>query len=63
VNLRAGVSFGNTKVQLYARNVFDERGQLAARVWGAGNTSSLTAPFYITILEPRTIGFTVSTTF
>ena len=58
VDLRAGCTLGSVQVQLYVRNLFDERGQLLSRV--APTTLN---PLPIAIVQPRTIGVTASTSF
>jgi outer membrane receptor protein involved in Fe transport len=55
VDLRAGLSFTTYDVQLYVRNLLDERGQVSAYTW-QGNPR-------VAMLQPRTIGLTVTTQF
>lgn len=55
VDLRAGLNFSPYDVQLYVRNLLDERGQVSAYTW-QGNPR-------VAIQQPRTIGFTVTTRF
>lgn len=55
VDLRAGLSFPPYDVQLYVRNLLDERGQVSAYTW-QGNPR-------VAMLQPPTIGFTVMTRF
>lgn len=55
VDARAGVDVNQYSIQLYVRNVFDERGQLSAYTW-QGNPRPA-------ILQPRTVGLTVTTRF
>jgi iron complex outermembrane receptor protein len=55
VDLRTGATFGAVSMQLYVRNLFDERGQLSAYTW-----QGLPRP---AILQPRTFGLTASTAF
>jgi outer membrane receptor protein involved in Fe transport len=55
VDLRAGWTFDPYQLQLYARNVFDERGQTSAYTW-QGNAR-------VAYAQPRTIGLTVTTRF
>lgn len=59
VDLRAGATIGPIDVQAFARNIFDERGQLSAntRLTGFG------APPQIALQQPRTIGLSLSTQF
>jgi outer membrane receptor protein involved in Fe transport len=59
VDLRAGITTGPVDVQLYVRNVFDERGQLSAQTI----LSSLGGPAQVTMLQPRTIGVKLSAGF
>lgn len=56
VDLRAGASFGAVDVQLFARNLFDTRGQLSALT----ALSSAGGPAQVTMLQPRTFGLSVS---
>jgi outer membrane receptor protein involved in Fe transport len=55
VELRAGLSFTSYDVQLYVRNLLDERGQVSAYTW-QGNPRPA-------IQQPRTIGLTVTARF
>ena len=55
VDLRAGLSFSPYDVQLYVRNLLDERGQLSAFTWQGNPRPAM--------LQPRTIGLTVTTHF
>jgi outer membrane receptor protein involved in Fe transport len=55
VDLRTGWDFDAYEVQIYARNVFDERGQTSAYTWQGRSRVGLT--------QPRTIGVTVTTHF
>jgi outer membrane receptor protein involved in Fe transport len=55
VDLRGGISVNQIDVQLYVRNLFDKRGQAAAFVD--------TGFPRITVLQPRTIGISASTSF
>ncbi|MES2495647.1 MAG: TonB-dependent receptor [Pseudomonadota bacterium] len=59
VDLRAGVTVGQVDVQLYARNIFDVRGQLSAQTV----LSSFGGPAQVTLLQPRTFGLKLSTDF
>lgn len=59
VDLRAGLTAGPVDVQLYVRNLFDERGQLSAQTVLSG----FGGPAQVTILRPRTIGIQLSTRF
>lgn len=58
VDLRAGLSFAPYDVQLYVRNLLDERGQVSAYTWQGNPLVSRVA-----MLQPRTIGLTVTTRF
>lgn len=55
VDLRAGTTFGTMDLQLYVRNLFDERGQLSTRTW-FGNSR-------LAITQPRTIGISTAVKF
>jgi iron complex outermembrane receptor protein len=55
VDLRAGLSFAPYDLNLYVRNLLDERGQASAYTW-QGNPR-------VAMLQPRTIGLTVTTRF
>lgn len=57
VDLRAGLTFNSVKAQLYVHNLLDERGQLSAIISAA---RVLPVP---AIMQPRTIGLTVTTQF
>jgi iron complex outermembrane recepter protein len=59
VDLRAGLSIGTVDAQLFVRNIFDKRGQLAA------NTSQAAAGAAVltTLLQPRTLGLSASMKF
>jgi iron complex outermembrane recepter protein len=56
VDLRAGFSLGSVDLQLYARNIFDKRGQLSVQTWRD-------ALAQVSITQPRTIGILASTQF
>jgi iron complex outermembrane receptor protein len=56
VDLRSGIAIDRVNVQLYVRNLFDERGQLSALYTNVGTAR-------VAILQPRTIGVTLSTKF
>jgi iron complex outermembrane recepter protein len=55
LDLRARLNFGAVQAQLFARNVTDERGELSA-LTGIGTPR-------VTIMQPRSFGVTVSTSF
>jgi iron complex outermembrane receptor protein len=59
VDLRGGIQLGSTQVQLYVKNLLDERGQLSAvtAFTGAGG------PANVSILQPRTYGVSVNVGF
>ncbi|MBA2921006.1 MULTISPECIES: TonB-dependent receptor [Sphingomonas] len=59
VDLRAGASLGKVDLQLFVRNLFDERGQISAFTV----LSSLGGPAQVTMLQPRTIGLSATTRF
>jgi iron complex outermembrane recepter protein len=55
VDLRGGFSIGDIDLQLYVRNLFDERGQLSAYTY--------TGRPVVAVSQPRTIGLTAKTSF
>jgi outer membrane receptor protein involved in Fe transport len=59
LDLRAGLSFGPVDAQIYVRNVFDTRGQLAAQTV----LSQLGGPAQVLVLRPRTFGLQLSSHF
>jgi iron complex outermembrane receptor protein len=59
VDLRTGLQFGSARLQLYVRNAFDERGKLSATT----AFSALGGPVWVSLVQPRTIGFNVITQF
>ena len=59
VDLRAGATFGPVDAQVFARNLFDVRGQLSANT----SLTLLGAPAQVSLLQPRTIGASLSTRF
>ncbi|HMB60929.1 MAG TPA: TonB-dependent receptor [Xanthomonadales bacterium] len=58
-NLRTGMEFGTWAFEVYVKNLTDERGDTAA---GTGDTP-YTGFVELGIIQPRTIGFTVGTSF
>ena len=52
VDLRTGLQFGDSRLQLFVRNAFDERGQLSATT----GFSALGGPAWVSLVQPRTIG-------
>jgi outer membrane receptor protein involved in Fe transport len=52
VDLRAGVQLGTTRLQMYVKNAFDERGELSATTAFSG----LGGPVWVSLVQPRTIG-------
>ncbi|MCE3284331.1 MAG: hypothetical protein K0R70_587 [Steroidobacteraceae bacterium] len=56
VDLRGGFQFGAAEVQLYVKNLLDERGQLSVYT---GQTL-LGGPANVSILQPRTYGLSVN---
>lgn len=54
VDLRAGITLGSVDVQMYCRNLFDERGELSA-------FNRLVEQ--VSIMQPRTVGLTATTQF
>ena len=59
VDVRAGLILGGARIQLYCKNVGDERGQLSA----VTGTSLLGGPANVSILQPRTFGLGVDVSF
>lgn len=59
IDLRAGLDVGRFEVQLFARNITDERAQLSA----ATVLSSAGGPAQVTMMQPRTIGVGLSSHF
>ncbi len=59
VDLRAGFVVAGTRVQLYCKNVGDERGQLSAMT----GTSVFGGPANVSLLQPRTFALSVDVTF
>jgi iron complex outermembrane recepter protein len=55
VDLRAGLQLGATRVQLYVKNAFDERGKLSATT----AFSALGGPVWVSLVQPRTLGLNV----
>jgi iron complex outermembrane recepter protein len=46
------VQLGGTRLQLYVKNAFDERGELSATTAFSG----LGGPVWVSLVQPRTIG-------
>jgi outer membrane receptor protein involved in Fe transport len=59
IDLRVGLSLGPVDGQVFVHNLFDVRGQLSALTF----VSALGGPAQITILQPRTIGLSLTTHF
>lgn len=59
VDLRAGVALGRIDAQLFVRNLFDDRGAMSVST----ALAALGGPARVAILQPRTIGFNLSTRF
>jgi outer membrane receptor protein involved in Fe transport len=59
LDLRGRINFGSTAVQLYVKNVTDERAQLAA---GTALTA-LGGPANVSIMQPRTYGVAINVNF
>jgi iron complex outermembrane recepter protein len=55
VDIRAGITLSGARVQLYCKNVGDERGQLSAIT----GTSLFGGPANVSILQPRTLGLSL----
>jgi hypothetical protein len=58
-DVRAGFLLGATELQLYVRNVGDERGQLVI----PSGVSSPVGPIAVSTLQPRTFGLTATMSF
>lgn len=56
VDLRSGVTVSNIDVQLFVHNLFDSRGQLSAIT----RLSTQGGPAQVSVLQPRTIGISLS---
>jgi outer membrane receptor protein involved in Fe transport len=56
VDLRAGVTIRDADVQLFARNLFDDRGRVSAIT----NLAVAGGPAQVAIVQPRTIGLSVT---
>lgn len=59
-DVRAGLTLGSVDLQLYVRNIFDERGQQRLPITGIFPTGG---PILVSIMQPRTAGLTISTEF
>ena len=59
VDVRGGVTLGSARLQLYCRNIADERGQLSAFT----GTSASGGPANVSILQPRTLGLSLDLSF
>jgi outer membrane receptor protein involved in Fe transport len=59
VDVRGGITVGSARLQLYCRNVGDERGQLSAMT----GTSPTGGPANVSILQPRTVGVSLDMNF
>ncbi|MBW4330768.1 TonB-dependent receptor [Stakelama sp. CBK3Z-3] len=59
LDLRAGVSLGLVDARLFVRNLFDTQGQLSAQT----ALSVLGGPAQVALLQPRTIGLSISSHF
>ncbi|HEX9207250.1 MAG TPA: TonB-dependent receptor [Steroidobacteraceae bacterium] len=59
LDLRGAMVFGATNVQLYVKNVTDERGQLSATT----SISLLGGPAQVSMLQPRTYGVAINVGF
>jgi iron complex outermembrane recepter protein len=65
VDLRGGVTWNTVTLTLYARNVANARGAVAASATGTGVTNlnlaqgtGMVGPMLLTLIQPRTFGFT-----
>jgi outer membrane receptor protein involved in Fe transport len=61
VDVHAGLMLGPVETQLYVRNLFDKRGQLSAEAYAAA--PPFNGPVWVSLIQPRTIGLTVSMDF
>lgn len=59
VDVRTGIAFGSARVQLYCRNIADERGHLSAFT----GTSPAGGPANVSMLQPRTFGLSLDMNF
>jgi iron complex outermembrane receptor protein len=59
IDVNGGVTVGGFEVGAYVRNLTDSRGQLSADT----ASNSVGAPTLVTVIRPRTIGFTMSRSF
>ena len=59
VDVRGGVTLGSARLQLYCKNIADERGQLSAFT----GTSVSGGPANVSILQPRTLGLSLDISF
>ena len=59
LDLRAGISVSKVNVELYLRNLLDERAQLSA----SASVSALGGPVWVSNAQPRTFGATVTVPF
>jgi outer membrane receptor protein involved in Fe transport len=59
IDLRTGITVKSTRVELYVKNVTDRAGELNAQTI----LSAAGGPAQVTLLQPRTVGLSVSTKF
>jgi iron complex outermembrane receptor protein len=59
VDLRTGLQLGAARLQFYVKNAFDERGKLSATT----AFSALGGPVWVSLVQPRTIGFNLISQF
>lgn len=59
VDLRTGLQLGAARLQFYVKNAFDERGKLSATT----AFSALGGPVWVSLVQPRTVGFNLITEF
>ena len=58
-DLRAGIDLQGFGLELYLRNAFDERAQLAAN----SGVSALGGPVWVSHAQPRTLGAALNVSF
>lgn len=59
LDLRAGTTLGPVDAQLFVRNVFDDRGQVSAST----SAATLGGPAWVSLVQPRTIGVSLTSHF
>jgi hypothetical protein len=59
IDLRAGLSLAKVSLEMYLRNLLDERAQLSAST----SVSALGGPVWVSNAQPRTFGATLTVPF